>query len=643
MRYCQVCHRCFGDGAEYCLFDQTPTFLAEQLPVAIDGKYRLEQLIAHGGMGSVYRAIHQQLERPVAIKILRAEFLADRVIAERFNREARAAAKLKHPNIVAIYDFGFLPNGGAYLVMELIEGRSLREELRTHVAVRSQVGQVGKMMRPERAVAILSQVCAGIEAAHRHGIIHRDLKPDNVMIETMAEAAERVLVLDFGIAKLKDLDQGMRGITDENTVIGTPNYISPEQCTGQAVDPRSDIYSLGVILYEMLTGRTPFASQNTSTVLLRHLQEPPAPPSRFRAGLSRELEHTVLRALAKNPSQRFSSAAQFAEHLSAAVRSSQLYIEEAREEFDETIETRAPKPVIIADELTGVQPNPVFANELTGVQPKPVFDARLFDSPGSVEHAEVKAPSLLIERQSRTRFNAAVVTAVLALFGFFGYLWLSEWQAEADEAGAPLSKSGDFNKGSGSGAESPNKSKTENSKGAPLANPVIGSVQDDLKRPEAAESGAGKPLQVSLIKNGAKTDSTNTSVNIAVSESALREVRSIYSEWANSAVRGDWGKHLSFYADRIDYFRDGNLTRAEVGSRKRRIFKGLDSYALKFTQSPQVYPRQGNGAQEVDVIFDRQWRLKRNRKPIDGKARGMITMRRESRGWRIISEKQIRK
>src|SRR5262249_40579773 len=129
---------------------------------------------------------------------------------------------------------------------------------------------------------------AGIEAAHRHGIIHRDLKPDNVMIEATAEAAERVLVLDFGIAKLKDRDQGMQGITDENTVIGTPNYISPEQCTGQTVDARSDIYSLGVILYEMLTGRTPFASQDTAAVLLRHLQEPRAPepvPSRAEQGI----------------------------------------------------------------------------------------------------------------------------------------------------------------------------------------------------------------------------------------------------------------------------------------------------------------------------------------------------------------------
>src|SRR5262245_31138725 len=366
MRYCQVCHRCFGDGVEYCLFDQTYTFLVEQLPTVIDGKYRLEQLIAHGGMGSVYRAIHQQLERPVAIKILRAEFLADRVIAERFNREARAAAKLKHPNIVAIYDFGSMPNGGAYLVMELIEGWSLREELRTHSAGHGQ-------MRPERAVAILSQVCAGVEAAHRRGVIHRDLKPDNVMIEATAEASERVLVLDFGIAKLKDRDQGMKGITDENTVIGTPNYISPEQCTGQGVDARSDIYSLGVILYEMLTGRTPFASQDTSSVLLRHLQEPPAPPSRFRAGLSRELEYVVLRALAKNPSHRFSSAGQFAEHLYTAIRSSHRYVEEFPEEVNQTVETRAGRPAPIVDEeLTGFQPRPDISDQLNGVPTKQV-------------------------------------------------------------------------------------------------------------------------------------------------------------------------------------------------------------------------------------------------------------------------------
>lgn len=583
MRYCRVCHRCFGDGVEFCLFDQTATRDVESLPLIIEGKYRLEQLIAHGGMGSVYRATHLSLERAVAIKILRAEFLADATARERFNREARAAARLKHPNIVAVYDSGHLPNGSAYLVMELIEGRSLREEMRAH-AVR--LGQ----MRPERAAAILSQVCAGIEAAHRQGIIHRDLKPDNVMIETASnysgDSTERVLVLDFGIAKLaipENGEQTWKGLTDENTIVGTPKYISPEQCTGQPVDARSDIYSLGVLLYEMLTGHAPFAGENTSVVLLKHLQEPPAPLRRFVSGISPQLEQVVLRSLAKQPQHRFQSAAEFAGALLTAVASSAPNNSE-------------PLPLAELEENTMTAPRPASV----------VVRARPFAFDESSTE-ETKAPTLLIERRPRRKVLASVMVILIAAVSSLAYFLYNDWQAKARETSLAVSEI--------PGASSP-------TPGVLLKQPAPAAIEN-------SDSNADKKtLPAAYVKNEAST------------EAVQRELQTVYTEWAQAAIKGEWSKHAGFYADRVEYFRDGLMPRAKIEARKRSIFGKLDSYWLKFSGTPQVVLKDD---QEADLIFDRSWTIKRGRKQTSGRAQGSITLRREAKGWRIVSEKQIKK
>jgi hypothetical protein len=255
----------------------------------------------------------------------------------------------------------------------------------------------------------------------------------------------------------------------------------------------------------------------------------------------------------------------------------------------------------------------------------------LFDSSNSIENSSsdmvVRPPTLLIERQSRTKFHAAVGVAVLVLLGSIGYLLLSEWRAEADETSrAAASKSADSDNGQGSGSPD---SSPANSVGGP----------DGLRRPDGAELIGGGTLPASYVKGDAKADMSSSG---SAGESAEREVRSVYDQWVRSAVGGNWEKHTGFYADRADYFRDGKLTRAQIKARKRRVFSVLDFYSLKFTQSPEIRLRRVDGAQVADVKFEKQWLLKRNRKKIAGKAHGLITLRRESRGWRIVSERQIK-
>lgn len=272
----------------------------------LSGKYVIESLIGSGGMGAVYRARQSDLDRPVAIKVVLGKYQSSDLAVERFRREAVAVAKLRHPNIVTVYDFGVAPESGTYLVMEHLEGRSLRAELRQHGAL--PVATV---------LAIASQVGAALDAAHRAGVIHRDVKPDNVYLaETPHGTVAKIL--DFGVAKLVDASDPDRDpLTGANARIGTPAYMSPEQCEGRTVDRRSDVYALGGTVFEMLTGRPPFQADSISSLIYQHVHNPPEPPSRFRPGLPHAVELAVLRALAKDPPQRFASASELAAALAS--------------------------------------------------------------------------------------------------------------------------------------------------------------------------------------------------------------------------------------------------------------------------------------------------------------------------------------
>lgn len=265
-----------------------------------DSKYKIEEKLGEGGMGVVYRATHIFIDRPVAIKFLRKEYLADTAAVDRFKLEARAAARINHPNVTSILDFG-LTEGTFYLVMEYLEGYSLRQQLKNNGA-----------LSVKDTVKIATQVCEALEAAHKSNIIHKDLKPDNIFIH-IKEGIEQVKVLDFGIAEI--LGRSSDNPDDYSTLAGTPHYMSPEQCQNDPVGPTADIYSLGVILFELLTGHLPFDDPSMIGIILKHLSSPPPKLTDIKSDIPIEFEAIVSKALAKNPEKRYQSSSQLLQDL----------------------------------------------------------------------------------------------------------------------------------------------------------------------------------------------------------------------------------------------------------------------------------------------------------------------------------------
>jgi eukaryotic-like serine/threonine-protein kinase len=307
MALCEKCHRDAPDGALFCSFCGTTIKPGTAAGEAVDpligqtinAKYFVHQLLGRGGMGEVYKSTHLTLDRPVVLKLLKKSFLSDPSIVQRFHREARAASRLNHPNSISIIDFGQTEDGTLFMAMEYLSGRSLARVIAEDQPI------------PEgRVVHIGAQILAALAEAHALGIIHRDLKPENVMLESRRDEPDFVKVLDFGIAKLNEPGDGAGKLTQAGIVCGTPGYMSPEQVRGDELDPRSDLYSVGVILYEMLTAKLPFEADTPMGLVTKHLVEAVPPLGVRKPGLhvSPGLEALVLSCLAKNREERPGSA-----------------------------------------------------------------------------------------------------------------------------------------------------------------------------------------------------------------------------------------------------------------------------------------------------------------------------------------------
>jgi serine/threonine protein kinase/ActR/RegA family two-component response regulator len=257
------------------------------------GKYRLGALIGSGAFGSVYRARHVDLARDVAVKVLLTAARSSPDALARFQREGIAACRVKHPNAVAVTDFGVTAGGAAFLVMELLEGHSLHDEMK----------EVGRFA-PPRAAEILTPLCAALAEAHAAGIVHRDIKPGNVFLQRSARG-ETVKVLDFGIAKMVDEDARAGNLTVDGGILGTPAYMAPERFRGEAIDGASDVYSVGVMLYQMLAGRLPFPQESElMAIVMMHLHRQPPPLREVDPAIAPEIDRVVLSALRKDPRQR---------------------------------------------------------------------------------------------------------------------------------------------------------------------------------------------------------------------------------------------------------------------------------------------------------------------------------------------------
>ena len=332
---CPSCAHPLQPGSRICAVCGTSLYLKAQRkdPLVgriVAGRFMIEDLVGQGGMGKVYKARHLSLDRPVCLKLLKPALLEDPTLVGRFEREAKAASRLNHPNVIQVIDFGRTEDGGLFIAMEYVHGKDLRTILRDEWP-----------LDESRLCNIIAQVLSALGEAHAHNVIHRDLKPENIMVEPRRGEPDFVKVLDFGIAKILDSDLPL--LTRADVVCGTPQYMAPEQATGSSLDNRCDLYAVGVILYQLATGHLPFDGPNSMDVLNKHVNDKPIPPRdrQPNAPISEAMEKLILRSLEKDPRDRPQTAEQFRQLVLAVGKKAQA----------DSLRPRMPTPLPKTDPL----------------------------------------------------------------------------------------------------------------------------------------------------------------------------------------------------------------------------------------------------------------------------------------------------
>lgn len=347
------------------------------------GDYTITRKLGEGGMGAVYLAQQDVIKQEIAVKVLHTRAASSNEIIERFNREARVISLLSHPNIIRVFIFGRTENGLMYMAMEFVKGRSLREHVQEH-------GMPDELT----SIKIIKQMCSALAEAHDLSIVHRDLKPDNVLLTDFRGESNFVKILDFGIAKITDNQAEEKQLTQAGIVYGTPEYLSPEQAQAKPLDHRTDIYSLGVMLYEMITGTVPFQASSAVQILTAHVfNEPEKPSAKANKPIAPTMENIILKAMAKDPDQRFQSALEMFRALEMRERE------------------------ILSERKLGSDANYVPGGELTGMfeavsaeemeQMQRHYDAQQGQQAQQAQQAQQQSQEFQSQQQSNPQFQTA--------------------------------------------------------------------------------------------------------------------------------------------------------------------------------------------------------------------------------------------
>ena len=392
------------------------------------GRYRILKLLGEGGMGQVYLAEHVAIEKRVALKVLRAEYATKGEIVTRFQQEAISASRIKHPNVLDVFDFGQLENGCFFLAMEFLEGNDLADELTRR-----------RVLGAADGIRISMQICRALAAAHANGVVHRDMKPENVFLQRTNDGEEIVKIVDFGIAQLRSKDaaavETKRRLTRTGMIFGTPEYMAPEQASGKHADLRSDIYSVGIIMYELFTGAVPFTGETFLGVLAKHLSEP-TPPMNIvypELGISPSLQGVIMHALEKDPAVRYQSMLEFAQAISASTDAAALG-------YRPTLNPASEHPISFAPHAAGTPTHQQFA---PATAPPPAAVA--VHGPGQAKDTEAARAETLIGAEANTRSLAprgrgglfATLTAVLVVGG--GGTWFATHRGDSTRPTAETS------------------------------------------------------------------------------------------------------------------------------------------------------------------------------------------------------------